>query len=119
MATVLLTASLGVGSALAHYAVPGSGRVLWQAALANFNLHAVTQIDFEADRAPLLLIAGNVDNTVPESVVKANVRAQRRSKSITAFKEFPGRSHYIFGQPGWEEVADFALDWALNPTTLE
>jgi len=47
------------------------------------------------------------------------VRAQRRSKSITAFKEFPGRSHYIFGQPGWEEVADFALDWALNPTTLE
>jgi hypothetical protein len=53
------------------------------------NPHAVTKIDYEAARAPLLLIAGTVDHTVPESVVKANVHLQQKSSSITAFKEFP------------------------------
>ena len=28
---------------------------------------------------------------------------------------FPGRDHYTCGEPGWEAVADFALDWALAP----
>ena len=26
--------------------------------------------------------------------------------------EYPDRSHYIVGEPGWEEVADHAIDWA-------
>ena len=25
----------------------------------------------------------------------------------------PGRSHFTIGGHGWEEVADYALDWAL------
>ena len=33
--------------------------------------------------------------------------------SIVDYKEFPGRSHFTIGQPGWEEVADYALDWAV------
>ena len=36
----------------------------------------------------------------------------RKSKAVTAYKEFPGRSHYTLGQEGWEAVADYALDWA-------
>ena len=33
--------------------------------------------------------------------------------TITEVKEFPGRSHLITAQEGWQEVADYALDWAL------
>ncbi len=29
-------------------------------------------------------------------------------------REFPERTHYTLGQPGWEEVADFALSWARD-----
>ena len=29
------------------------------------------------------------------------------------------RAGGLFGQPGWEEVADFALDWALDPTEMD
>jgi pimeloyl-ACP methyl ester carboxylesterase len=103
----------------ARYAVPGPGRVLWQGATANFAANPPSKIDFEGPRAPLLLIAGSEDHVVPPSVVKSNARLQDRSTSITAYKEFPGRSHYIFGQPGWEEVADFALDWALDPQEMD
>ena len=28
--------------------------------------------------------------------------------------EFPERSHYTVGQDGWEEVADYALEWATE-----
>jgi alpha-beta hydrolase superfamily lysophospholipase len=68
------------------------------------------------DRAPLLLIAGGRDHTVPASVTRANFKRYKDSRAITALKEYPSRSHYTFAEHGWEEVADFALDWAENPT---
>jgi hypothetical protein len=33
------------------------------------------------------------------------------SVSITEYREFDGRPHFP-AAPGWEEVADFAIDWA-------
>jgi alpha-beta hydrolase superfamily lysophospholipase len=96
--------------------VPGPGRVLFQGALANFNPHAATAVDFKKDdRAPLLFIAGGADHVAPASLNEANARHYRKSGAITDYEEFPGRSHYILGQDGWEEVADYALDWAANP----
>jgi len=98
-----------------RYAVPGPGRVLYQAALANFHPHAANKVDFKnADRAPLLLIAGGMDHVVPASTNAENFKKYRKSEAITEYKEFPERSHYTLGQPGWEAVADFAIDWALQ-----
>ena len=98
-----------------RYAVPGPDHILFQASLANFNPHAATAVNFHNDtRAPLLLIAGGKDHVVPASVTKANYNLYRKSKAITDFKEYPDRSHYTVGQPGWEEVADFALTWAVD-----
>jgi hypothetical protein len=34
--------------------------------------------------------------------------------AVTTFKEFPNRSHYSIGEPGWQEVADFVLTWAME-----
>jgi alpha-beta hydrolase superfamily lysophospholipase len=98
-----------------RYAVPGPGLVLFQGALANFNPHAPTKVDFNNDdRGPLLIIGGGVDHVVPAAVTKEAAGHYRHSEAITAYKEFPGRSHYTLGQPGWEEVADYALDWATQ-----
>ncbi|SFG70962.1 alpha/beta hydrolase [Streptomyces mirabilis] len=98
-----------------RYHVPGSARVLFQGAFANFNPRATTRVDFRNNsRAPLLFIAGGADRIVPPKVNKANVRLYRKSSAITDYHEFPDRSHYTVGLDGWEDVADFALAWAVH-----
>jgi pimeloyl-ACP methyl ester carboxylesterase len=101
-----------------RYAAPGPARVLFQGAFANFNPRAATRIDFRNPRrAPLLFIAGGADHIVPPKVNKANWHLYRKSPAVTDYREFPGRSHFTVGQKGWEEVADYALDWAEEHTT--
>jgi len=60
----------------------------------------------------LLLIAGGADHVVPASVDRSMAQHYAKSPAVTAYKEFPGRSHFTVGEPGWEEVADYALRWA-------
>ncbi|HXE60797.1 MAG TPA: alpha/beta fold hydrolase [Gemmatimonadaceae bacterium] len=98
-----------------RYEVPGPDRVIFQAGLANFNPHAPSRVDFHNDmRAPLLLIAGGKDHIAPASQTRTNFELYAKSKAVTDFKEFPDRSHFTIGEPGWEQVADFALDWATS-----
>ncbi|KFA94076.1 alpha/beta hydrolase [Archangium violaceum] len=102
-------------AAYERYHVPAPGRFVFDGALANFNPHAPTKVDFDKeDRAPLLFIAGAEDNIMPAAVNKSNAR--HYNTGIVAYKEYAGRCHFTVGQDGWEEVADYALSWALNPT---
>ena len=105
-------------AAFERYAAPGPGRVLWEGAFANFNPRTPLRLDFKnAQRAPLLLIAGGSDHVVPAVVDKAAAKRFERSDAITEYKEFPDRSHFTVGEDGWEEVADYALSWAVEHAT--
>jgi pimeloyl-ACP methyl ester carboxylesterase len=69
------------------------------------------KIDFKRPHVPLLIIAGGSDNIIPPSLNEKNYKAYKNSEGRTDFKVFDGRGHYICGQKGWEEVADYAADW--------
>ena len=71
----------------------------------------MARVDFKKPRAPLLLIAGSADNIIPASLNRSNAARYKRSPSVTDYREFEGRTHFIIGQAGWEEVADFVLAW--------
>jgi pimeloyl-ACP methyl ester carboxylesterase len=104
-----------------RYAVPVPGRILFQGGLANLTHRAATTYNFaNDDRAPLLFIAGSEDHILPPAVQHENyTKNAKHSTAITAYKLFPGRDHFTCGAPGWEKVADFALNWALAPTAGE
>jgi len=86
-----------------RYVVPESRRVPRESLTA--------KIDFNKPHVPLLLIGGSVDNIIPASLNKTNQTRYRSTSSITDFKEFAGRNHFIIGQKNWGEVADYILDW--------
>jgi len=92
-------------AAYERYVVPESRRVPAE------SLTAVARIDFKKQHPPLLLIAGSEDNIIPASLNKTNYNKYKQSSSITDFKEFPGRTHFIIGQKNWEEVADYIMSW--------
>jgi pimeloyl-ACP methyl ester carboxylesterase len=102
-----------------RFYIPAPGNLVWGGVTANFTPgHQDVYVDFRnEDRAPLLFIAGGEDNLMPPAVNESNVKHYRHTKSLTDYKEFPGRSHFTVGQEGWEDVADYALEWATEHAT--
>jgi len=70
------------------------------------------------ERPPLLFIAGGVDHVMPPAVNRSNFE-HYKSAAHTDYKEFEGRSHWTCGQPGWEHVAEHALNWCNEHTGRE
>lgn len=93
-----------------RFIVPAPGRIYWLDALGLGS--SIKRGNKE--RAPLLLVAGENDRTVTPSAVRAVYRKQLKSPSLTELQEFPGRSHFLMREPGWQEVADTCLLWALR-----
>ena len=94
------------------WAVPGSGKPLFEAAFANVSLASPAKVDTKnADRGPLLLIAGGKDHTAPAGVTRASRRRYRKSPAITELREFPDRGHSLTLDSRWREIADTSLDW--------
>lgn len=87
------------------YVVPESRQVPQE------SLGGAGKVDFKKEHAPLLLTAGSIDHIIPASLNKSNFEKYKASASVTDFKEFPGRTHFLIGQKGWEEVADYVASW--------
>jgi pimeloyl-ACP methyl ester carboxylesterase len=101
-----------------RYHVPAASTVLREGAFANFHRDPPTKVHFDRRRAPLLFVAFGEDHIIPPKATRHNMEKYADSEGIVAFKEYPGRPHFP-GVAGWEEVADFALDWALDPVALD
>jgi pimeloyl-ACP methyl ester carboxylesterase len=94
--------------------VPASGAVFWGSALANIHPgYDFTHVDYaNDDRAPLLFISGSEDNLMPPKIQRSNAK-HYKSATVTEVQEFEG-PHLLPAAPGWEQVADAALAWAVS-----
>ena len=90
--------------------VPAPGKPLFQAATANLNPWTEVKVDREnADRGPMLIIAGTDDHTVPPAIAKASFDKEKKNPGVTEYVEMDGRGHALTIDSGWRKVADTAL----------
>jgi non-heme chloroperoxidase len=94
-------------------AMPSPGRPLFQAATANFTLHAATTVDLaNSHRGPLLLTEGGKDHTVAPPIVESTYKLhKKKSSAVTDIKRFPDRDHSLCLNSDWREIADEVLGW--------
>jgi non-heme chloroperoxidase len=93
-----------------EFAVPASGKPLFQAAAANLNPWTEAKVDTKnPERGPLLIISGEQDHTVPWAIANASYQQQEGNQGVTEITEMKGRGHALTIDSGWREVADTAL----------
>jgi pimeloyl-ACP methyl ester carboxylesterase len=101
-----------------RYHIPASGKVFWGSALANIHPGPDdNHVNYKnPDRAPLLFISGAEDHLMPPSLQQSNAKHYKAEGLVTEVKEYEG-PHLLPSAPGWEKVADDALEWALAHAT--
>ncbi|GAB3323757.1 alpha/beta hydrolase [Larkinella ripae] len=79
--------------------------------VARGGLTSAANVDFAKPHAPLLITSGEIDNIIPAHLNHRNYKAYQPNGSVLDYKEFPGRNHFVLGQPTWQEDADYILEW--------
>ncbi|HVK40893.1 MAG TPA: alpha/beta hydrolase [Phenylobacterium sp.] len=85
---------------------PESGRALWEALNWWLDPFMTTSVGVGPLDAPCLVIAGERDVVHPPSTVR-----QTATRLGGTYREMPGMSHWLPGEPGWTDVAATALEW--------
>jgi pimeloyl-ACP methyl ester carboxylesterase len=94
-----------------RYVVPTAGKVYWDGVLHG----GAGPITWNSSkRPPLLLIAGGLDKIAEAGMTRRIYARQKLAASPTELKVYADRSHWTCAEPGWEAVADYALDWAVR-----
>jgi hypothetical protein len=105
-------------AAFERYYIPAPPGIVGEGVVEHVGSHPATEVDFtRPDRAPLLFVAGGEDRAIPPSLNRTNYkRYLEGSKAVVAYREFPGRSHLSIVRSGWQDMADYVLCWAEQPT---
>jgi pimeloyl-ACP methyl ester carboxylesterase len=85
-----------------------SGKVLFQNMLWHLDLERTAAVDAAKVTCPLLCLTGAEDKVVAAATVRAV--AETYGANAT-YRAFPGFSHWIIGEPGWQVFADNVESW--------
>jgi pimeloyl-ACP methyl ester carboxylesterase len=88
--------------------VPESGRATFEIMSWGLDLNRASEVDADAVIAPLLFLTGSEDRINPPSTVG---RIAALYKDRATAEVLDGMGHWLIGEPGWERLAERALEW--------
>lgn len=92
-----------------QFAVSESRKIARDTLLTSF-----ANVNLKRAHSPLLFTAGGKDNIFQPSLIKKIANSYKDKDRIADFKEFETKSHFIAGGEGWENVADYILNWVAQ-----
>ncbi len=78
------------------------------------SLKQIAKIDTKKPHVPMLFVGGLEDVIIPNILLRKTIKKYKDKNSIIESKFFEGKDHFICGAPGWEEVAQYCLNWLSN-----
>jgi pimeloyl-ACP methyl ester carboxylesterase len=88
--------------------VPESGRAIFEIMHWGLDMRRSGEVDARKLDCPLLVLVGGEDRINPPSTVE---RVAGLYRELATYEKVPGMSHWLVGEPGWEKVADRAINW--------
>ncbi len=87
-----------------------SGRAVFEIGLWPFDFRRATRVDSSAVNCPILVVGAGRDHATPAFAVRQTARRY----ATASYRELPDMAHWVLSEPGWEQVANLALDWLDN-----
>jgi pimeloyl-ACP methyl ester carboxylesterase len=85
-----------------------SGRAAFEIGFWLFDSKGAARVDESKVTCPVLIIAGEKDRIVPVSVTR---KVAEKYKRVSTYKEFSDHSHWVIGEPGWQEITEYIKEW--------
>ena len=85
-----------------------SGRAASEIGFWLFDSKKAARVDESKVTCPVLIVAGEKDRIVPVSVTR---KIAEKYKKVSTYKEFPDHSHWVVGEPGWQQIAEYIEEW--------
>ena len=85
-----------------------SGRAATEIGYWPFDPKRASSVDESRVTCPVLVVAGRLDRITPASVAR---KIAKKYNAVSTYKEFKNHAHWVVGEPGWQEVADYASSW--------
>jgi pimeloyl-ACP methyl ester carboxylesterase len=100
------------------FAVPASGKPLFQSGAANLNPWTEAKVEKNSERGPLLILDGEKDHVVPWAIAHATFKQQEGNNLVTEIEKIPDTGHSITIDHGWRDVADKSLAFVQRYLTI-
>lgn len=91
-----------------------SGRAAIEIGLSFLDPKKASKVNESNITCPVLVIAGTQDRITPASVMR---KVANKYSAVSTYREFTNHAHWVVGEPGWQEIAEYISDWlnqALN-----
>jgi pimeloyl-ACP methyl ester carboxylesterase len=100
------------------FAVPASGKTLFQSGAANLNPWTEAKVEKNPERGPLLILDGEKDHVVPWAIAHATFKQQEGDNLVTEIEKIPDTGHSITIDHGWRNVAEKSLAFVQRYLTI-
>ena len=88
--------------------MPESGRATFEVLHWGLDMRRASEVDARKVKCPLLFLTGAGDRISPPGTVKRTAALYR---DHAVYETLPNMSHWLVGEPGWENVCDRTLAW--------
>ncbi len=85
-----------------------SGQAAYEIGFWPFDSKKASKVDETKVTCPMLVIAGTEDRITPPIVVR---QVAKKYRAVSTYKEFENHAHWVIGEPGWQEIAEYIAVW--------